>query len=259
MSLRADNNTEWHAVAAVALAAMCIVTFDHEALGHGGMCLAVGGHIEVLTSSIFHCNTRSVWIDPAGPMANGLAGGLALLMANRIAGRLMATRLLLTLVAALSFFWESGYLTKAMLGRKGDLYFAAKDFLGEPSLWWRIVGTGLGIILYAMTVRWVARSFTTLFPGGNLARRAARIAWTAATLGAAVAAIFGVAHGWAGIKDAVLEIGVASIPLLFVGGPSEVSAASESPMPIRHSGMVIGLSIGIFVIFALTLGRGLYF
>src|SRR5450755_2986394 len=54
--------------------AMCLVTFDHEALGHGGMCLALGGHIRILTSSIFRCDIRSVWIDPAGPFCNCLVG-----------------------------------------------------------------------------------------------------------------------------------------------------------------------------------------
>ena len=54
-------------VAAVGLLAMCIVTFDHEALGHGGLCLALGGHITLLTTSLFACDHRTIWLAPAGP------------------------------------------------------------------------------------------------------------------------------------------------------------------------------------------------
>jgi hypothetical protein len=253
-----DNNTDWHTVSAIALTAMCVVTFDHEALGHGGMCLALGGHIEVLTSSIFRCSVRSVLIDPAGPLANILAGSLAVFMADRVPRRLMAARLLLTLIAAFSFFWESGYLIKAMLDRNGDLYFAAEELLGEPSHWWRIIGTGVGIILYLTTAGWVSRALTTLFPPHNLARRAARWAWTAATFGAALAAILNVGHGWPGFKDAVLEIGAASVPLLFTVGPGAGTAGAECPAPIHRDGLVIGLALGLYAIFAATMGRGLY-
>lgn len=244
-----DSYTDRYTVAAAGLTAMCIVTFDHEALGHGGMCQAIGGQIEVLTSSIFRCTVRSVWIDPAGPAANLLAGTLSLLMAHRISRRLMVIRLLLTLVAAFSFFWESAYLIKAMLGRNGDLYFAAEDFLGEPSLWWRITGTGAGVILYVMTARWVSR---------ELAQHTARIAWIAASLGAAFAAIANVGHGWAGFKDAVLEIAAASVPLLFIAGLNDVSAVAAGATPISRNRIMIGVSLAIYAVFVATLGRGLY-
>jgi hypothetical protein len=58
---------------------LCVVSFAHEALGHGGTCLLFGGHITLLTSSLFHCDLRSGWIDPAGPGMNLLVGLLALI------------------------------------------------------------------------------------------------------------------------------------------------------------------------------------
>jgi hypothetical protein len=259
MTLQPDNNTDWYTVAAIALTAMCLVTFDHEALGHGGLCLAIGGRIEVLTSSIFRCNVRSIWIDPAGPLANLLAGSLSLLIANWIPRRHIAVRLFLTLIATFSLFWESGYLIKAMLGRNGDLYFAAEVLLGEPSLWWRIMGTGAGIILYVITARWVSRALTGLFPHEGLARRAAQVAWVAASLGAALAALLHGGRGWAGFRDAVLEISAASVPLLFIARMSHVSAVASSPAPIRRNWKVMCLSLAIYAVFVATLGRGLYF
>ncbi len=255
-----DDNTDGYTVAAIALTAMCVVTFDHEALGHGGVCLAIGGRIEVLTSSIFRCTVRSVLIDPAGPLANLIVGSLALLLTRGIPHRLAAARLLLTLVAALSLFWESGYLIKAMLRRNGDLYFAAEDLLGEPSIGWRIMGAGVGVILYVIITRWVSRALTALFPGDNAARRVARLAWTAATVGAALAAIFNVGYGWAGFRDAVLEIGAGSAPLLFMPRMSGAAApATETSVPLRRDGWAIGLSMGLYALFVATLGCGLYF
>ena len=256
---RPDDNTDWYTVAAIALTAMCVVTFDHEALGHGGVCLAMGGHIRVLTSSIFRCSIPSVWIDPAGPVANLLAGSLALLMANRITHRHAAVRFLLILVATFSLFWESGYLIKAMLERNGDLYFAAEDFVGEPSLWWRILGTGGGTILYVITARWVSRALTDLFPREGLARHAAQVAWIAALLGAGLAALLHVGRGWAGFEDAVLEIGAASVPLLLIPRMGRACAVPFSPAPIRRDWRVICVASVIYAVFVATLGRGLYF
>src|SRR5512146_365057 len=105
---------------------MCAVTAAHEALGHGGVCLLLGGHIEILSSSIFRCDLRSAWIDAGGPLANLLVGVLAWAMRMATPPGFARTRLLLLLVTAFSFFWEGGYLMRAMLIRDGDLYFFAR-------------------------------------------------------------------------------------------------------------------------------------
>ena len=260
--LRPDANTDWYTVAAIGLIAMCVVTVDHEALGHGGACLAMGGHITVLTSSVFRCNVHSVWIDPAGPGANVLAGTVSMLMATRIPRHLTALRLLLTLVTSFSFFWEAGYLIKAMLDRRGDLYFTAEDFLGEPSFWWRATGVAIGVILYWVTARWASRALTGLFPNTGLARRAARVAWVAATVGTALATLAAlpqVGGGLLALKDAVLEIGAASFPLLLIPRKRSGPTADSNPTSVGRSVMTICLSLALYLVFAATLGRGLYF
>jgi len=255
---RADSN-DWYTAAAIGLAAMCLVTFDHEALGHGGTCLAMGGHIQVLSNSIFRCSIHSVWIDPAGPCANVLAGAISFMVASRVPSRFIAARLFLALITSFSFFWEEGYLVKAMIGRNGDLYFAASDFLGEPSLWWRITGTAVGVIAYLVTARWVSRALIGLLPNDNMARRAARVVWIAATLGAALATLAHTGGGNSGLKDAVLEIGAASVPLLFIAPMSQTGTAASSPVTIHRSWTVICLSLAIYAVFVATLGRGLTF
>lgn len=238
---------------------MCLVSFDHEALGHGGMCLALGGHIRILSSAIFRCDAASIWIDPAGPFGNLAVGTLALFLA-RIAPRHMAgARLFLILVAGFSFFWEGGYAIEAMALRHGDLYVAAQGFLGEPSLWWRITVALAGLALYRFTVRWSSRSLSDLWPSAPIARGVARTAWIAATVGAALAALAYSGEGWTDFRDAVLEIGASAWPLLLIprsdGGTSEPAPA----VFIALNRATIVSSAAVYAIFVATLGRGLRF
>jgi hypothetical protein len=256
---------DWFTVAAIALMAMCLVTFDHEAMGHGGICLAVGGHIEVLTSALFQCDVRSSFIAPAGPFGNLVGGAVSLFIVHFVPRRSLGLRLFFILVTSFSFFWEGGYLINAMRSRDGDLYFAGQDFLGEPSLWWRIMGAVAGLWLYLFTVRWASRSLSDLWPDSTLARRVARTAWVSASLGAALAALACTRNRWADLTGAVLEIGVGAFPLLLI--PRRDWAARETPgrgvMPGRgvivRSPMTISATLIVYAIFVATLGRGLPF
>jgi hypothetical protein len=267
-----DANNDWWAVAAIGLMAMVLVTFDHEALGHGGMCLALGGRILELTSSIFRCNLRSAWIAPAGPLCNLIVGTLSLLLTQATARRQLGTRLFLILVTSFSYFWEAGYVIHAMHRRDGDLYFAGQDFLGEPALGWRITGALMGLMLYIFTVRWAWRALSELWPGNlGVARRAGRIVWLSATLGAALAALFYRGVGLADLRDAILEIGVSAFPLLWIG-PYEhrlrdsrrLAAAKPTPQDpsgpprIARNRCLIGAAALIYAVFFVTLGRGIF-
>jgi hypothetical protein len=244
-------------VAAIGLAAMCLVTFDHEALGHGGMCLALGGHFRILTSSVFRCDLQSVWIDPAGPFGNLLIGTLALALAGAVPRRSAGIRLFLILVASFSFFWEAGYVIEAMRSRHGDLYSAGQDFLGEPSTGWRIGGALAGLILYLFTSRWASRSLLGLWPRAVAARGVARTAWAAAALGAALAALAYTGEGFGDLRDAVLEIGASSWPLLIIPRSNRSAPAALPEEVIARNWTVVCASALVYAIFVITLGRGL--
>jgi hypothetical protein len=151
-------------VAAIAIIPMCVVSFDHEALGHGSACLLLQGHIRLLTSSLFYCDTRSGWIDPAGPVSNLLIGTLALLSLRSVPARWLKLRLGLILVTAFSFFWEGAYLIRAMLKRDGDLYFFAEFILGEVSALQRCAAVAGGIVLYIFAARITVAAFASFGP-----------------------------------------------------------------------------------------------
>jgi hypothetical protein len=247
-------------IGAISLVAMCLVTFDHEALGHGGTCLAAGGRILELTSAIFRCDLRSPWIAPAGPIANLVMGTLALALSRRIPRERIRTRLFLTLVACLSYFWESGYVIHAMHRRDGDLYFAGQDFIGEPSFAWRLAGAAAGLALYLYTARWLWRAFGELWPASIArARRAARIAWAAATLGAVGAALCYRGAGTGDLRDAFLEIGASAFPLLWLGrSRGAESGRGEPAPPMERDRRLLAAAALIFASFAASLGRGIF-
>lgn len=255
----ASGKNDWLTVAALGLLAMCVVTFDHEALGHGGVCLALHGRIRLLTSSIFRCEVKSDWIDPAGPACNLLMGAIALACRRLVPQRLANLRLFLVLVTAFSFFWESGYLMHAMHRKDGDLYFFARFLLGEVTLWerWAAGAVGFALYVFAIWITWAGLS--QLWPQAPVARGVARTAWLSATLGATVAALAFTGHGWGDVHDAALEIGGASLPLLLIPVRSAGGAEDRSPSLIVRSPAVIVLAVVVYGTFVATMGRGLAF
>jgi hypothetical protein len=259
MNDRADApaRNDWPTVAAVGLLAMCVVTFDHEALGHGSACLLLHGHIRLLTSSLFRCDVKSGWIDPAGPAANLLMGALALALSRLVPRGRTTLRLFLILVTAFSFLWETGYVMHAMHRREGDLYFFARFLLGDVTLAERWAAGVLGFALYLSAAWLVSDRLSALWPDARVARAVARTAWFGATLGAAVAALAYKVHDWGNLRDAVLEIGAASCPLLFIPLRSAKRAEQRAPLLVARSPAVIGLAVVVYLLFVASLGRGL--
>ena len=252
-----SNRNDWLTVAAIGLVASCIVTFDHEALGHGSVCLALGGHIRLLTSSIFRCDARSGWIDPAGPFTNLLVGTIALVSTRYVPRRRAALRLLLILVAAFSYFWESGYAIRAMHLRDGDLYFFAESLLGDVTVWERWLFAAAGLALFLWTVRFTANALLALWPHAAQARAVARTAWLGAIVGDALAALAYRGHSWNNFRDAVLEVGAASFPLLFLPRRSRNSDEGQPSVFVERSPLVIGVCLLVYAVFVATLGRGI--
>ncbi|WP_404415334.1 hypothetical protein [Brevundimonas vesicularis] len=236
-------------VGAIAVLAAITVTVSHEAVGHGGTCLAVGGEVVLLTSSLFRCSAGSSLIDLGGPLVNFAIGLIALLTSSKLAMGRPGLRLGLILMAGFAGFWEGGYLVRAMATREGDLYTAGAAFIGSPDASWRILGGVLGVVIYAGAVVLVRRGIGRL---GD-ARRVARISWVAAMFATVCAALVYRGGLGADLRDATLEIGVASAPLLFLNprGPAEAAPV------ISRNRLIWLLASGAFIAFTLTMGRGI--
>ena len=248
------EKNDWLTVAAIGLITMCLVTFDHEAMGHGGACLALHGRILMLSSSIFRCDLHAGWIDAAGPGSNILCGLLALALRTVVPPRAARLSLFLIAVTAFSLFWEGGYLIQAMYKGQGDSYFFLQWWLGGVTVWQRWVGAAAGLALYVFAVRLTAGALQNLW--AEKAGFLSRTLWLSATIGAALAALAYTGGVPGDLRDAVLEIGAASLPLLFLGRRAAQPTAGAAAA-VTRSYPVIALALVVFAVFVVTLGRGL--
>ena len=242
-------------VCAIAVIAICATAFAHEAIGHGGACLLLGGRIAQLTNVYFQCSVHSRFLAPAGPAGNYLAGILAWLAQFAISRHAVRARLLALLIMAFSLFWEAGYLISSMVAVHGDYVFAARDFLGNPEWAWRAGGIVVGILLYRLFIRTLAaclRSFATAI---GRVPRLLRSAWLAALIAACGAASLYAPGRVDAIAQAAGEI-AAAFPLLYPYARIHAAENNTAPMVIR-SRLWIGVAVVVFVLFAATLGRGI--
>jgi len=255
MNIATERKNDPATAAAIGLLAMCLVTVDHEAAGHGGTCLLLGGHILLLTSAVFHCSRPSGWVDAGGPGMNLICGLLAWMVRKFVPPRYPHARFFLSIVTALSWFWEGGYAIHAMHRQDGDLYGFAQYMLGQVTVTERWIFALLGLLLYAVTVSLTSRALLTIAPSARQARAASRAAWIAAALGATLAGALGPDVG--NLRDAVLEIGLASFPLLLIPWQTRETATATATSTLTRSPLLISTAIVVFGLFAAVLGHGL--
>ena len=188
-------------------------------------------------------------------MTNFAIGGLALALRRNVA-QWHALDAFLIFVTAFAWFWEGGYCVQAMITGDGDLYFAGQDFFGAPEKLWRTIGAMLGVALYAGTARLTSVALRQCFGEIARARRASRWVWIGATLGATVAAATYPGPGLHDLHDALFEVGVASLPLLWLPVRSSAHGATTAPA-VRFSRRFYLLVMLLYALFVVTLGHGL--
>ncbi|HEY3639186.1 MAG TPA: hypothetical protein VGK90_13640 [Rhizomicrobium sp.] len=238
-------------VGAITIIAMCVATVAHEAIGHGSVCLLLGGHITLLTNVYFRCAVESTLVSPSGPLGNlmaGLAGAAAL---QCLPSSYPRAKLFALLVTAFSFFWAFGYLIYSLATGDGDYAIAIRDFTGGLTTVWRIAGIAVGAVLYLLFRNELVAAITRLL--GQRATHVMRISWLIATLAAVAAAALYTPGRKGAMIQAGLEIGAASLPLL----TARPHAEGTGEMPVIARNVVwIAVAVISFAAFALTLGVG---
>ena len=184
---------------------------------------------------------------------NLACGLLALIVRGFVPLHFARARLFLAIVTALSWFWEGGYAIHAMHRQDGDLYGFAQYMFGQVTLSERWIVAFLGLALYVSTIRLTSHALLSIAASGRQARTMARTAWIAAALGATAAAALGPDGG--DLRDAVLEIGLAAFPLLFI--PWQGDGTGSARAAITRSALLISAAIIAFGLFAATLGHGI--
>lgn len=235
------------AIAALAFMAACVA---HEAVGHGGMCLATGGRITLLTSVYFHCSNGGALTDAAGPMMNlvvGIACWCALTFCPMPSPQ---WRVFLALAMAFNLFWGSSYFVYSAVTGNGDWAFVLRGRGREAQMLRAILMGAFGARLYAGSARMVAARLPSGTP--------MIVPWlVAGTVSCAAASCFA-GPVLPAVREAALESFGAGAGLLVVAWRNPMAVA-----PTRvESGVAPGkgwvfAAIPALLVFAATLGRGL--
>ncbi len=102
-------------VIAIALAAYALTNVAHEGLGHGGMCVALGGEPKVLNAVYFDCGRGDVtdagsrWISAGGTLTNLVLAVLTALLLRARLVRAVTGRFFLWLFLTLNLLQAFGY------------------------------------------------------------------------------------------------------------------------------------------------------
>jgi hypothetical protein len=167
-------------VAAIALVAYAVSNVLHEAVGHGGACLALGGKPLVLSSVHFECGEQAMsalalrGVAAAGPIVNFIIGTLAFVVfktANPLHKPHAAY--FLWLFTTLNLLSGAGYLLFSGVGGIGDWADVARGTM--PPLIWRPAMSVFGGALYFLLARQSAQWLRSLVGSGELAMRRSKL------------------------------------------------------------------------------------
>src|SRR5437867_5545913 len=167
-------------VIAIALVAYSASGVLHEAVGHGGACVALGGKPLVLSSVHFECDEKSMsalarrCVSAAGIVANFVAGLLAL-VAFKFTNPVHKphTAYFLWLFATLTLLMGAGYFLFSGVGNIGDWADVASGTV-SPFIW-RPAMAVLGGAVYFLLARQSGQWLGALVGSDELAMRSSRL------------------------------------------------------------------------------------
>lgn len=251
---------------AVMLGALCILAYaasmmTHEALGHGGYCVAHGGHNVMLAPWGERCDLQLFGIEAAGPLAQFGAGLLSWLALRFLPGRLANLRCFLWLFMVFNLLASSGYVAFSGATDFGDAAVLIRGL--EPFLVWRGALFLLGAALYYGSM-WAAAFELRRFAGSdNEGARLNRLVWipylTAGVLACCAGALNTTMPPGLALKLAVASsfgagLGMLRLPDLQRG------IAMRTPMPATYVNWSFLWAIAAALtatIFMMVLGPGL--
>jgi hypothetical protein len=256
-------------VTAIALVAYAASNVLHEAVGHGGACLALGGKPLVLSSVHFECGEQGIsalalrGVAAGGTIANFIVGALALLVFKR-ANPLHKPHAayFLWLFTALNLLSGAGYFLFSGVGGIGDWADVALGTM--PPLVWRPAMSVFGGAIYFLLARQSARWLRSLVGSGELSMSRSKLL----TVPAYVAG--GLLYCLAGLFNPVGPVLIAiSAAASSFGGASgllwltqflprgEHSAAPAAELDRSYVWIVVGCVVSL--IFVAILGPSIHF
>lgn len=140
-----NRNPDLLTIVAITAVVTVITSLIHEGLGHGGMCVATGGHPMVLSTVHFECSMENRLVVAGGTFANLVFGCLAWGLA-RACRKSASWRYFFWELMAFNLFDAGGYFLFSGIGNIGD--WAAVVAGWHPAWAWRIGLTAVGAVTY---------------------------------------------------------------------------------------------------------------
>lgn len=258
-------------IVAIALLAYVIGDVLHEAAGHGGACLLVGGRPLVLSTVHFECDSHAVgawgerFIAAGGTLANLCAGALAVLARRRAVSASGAVTWFLWLLMAVNLLAGTGYFLFSGVGGIGDW----ADFVrGLGPVWVTRLGlTVLGGFSYWLVVLRAVRALGPFLRGDGeeRVRSATRMTLPAYLAGGILSCVAGLRNPVGMILVAISAAaasfggtsGLAWMPQLLRGERAAASGGTQLFVS-RSWGWIVGGAVAAAV-FVLMLGPGVRF
>jgi hypothetical protein len=162
-------------LAALGILAYAASMMTHEALGHGGYCLALGGHSVMLTAWGERCDLQLPGIEAAGPGVQFCAGLLAWFTLRRVHPSAARLHYFLWLYMVFNLFVPCGYVLFSGITNFGD---AAVLIAGlRPNIVWRGGLVVLGSLSYFLSMRVAASELKGFAGTDDGSRRLRRLVW----------------------------------------------------------------------------------
>lgn len=243
--------------AAIGVSAYVLAAVVHELVGHGGMCVALGGQAVRVSSLFLDCDIQRPLIAVAGPGANIITG----LSATAVAYALRNSRphrhvqVFSWIFGAYSMFFAAGYMLFSGVTGRGDWAF----LLGpeSPNSTLRLFLGAFGTVAIMASVRLLRLAAWGEIPISRT------IGWHRIVIiyvGATLVAFAGAALDPAGVH-AVIRLPPAApfagLGLLWLGrtrGRTEESPSGTTPLPGHRVWLAVGLIAAI--LFVGLLGPG---
>lgn len=236
----------------IGISAYMCADISHEVIGHGGVAMISGNHIDLLTSVFFKSTPGGIITDLAGPLSNLFFGLLIFAILKLKSNKSFLFTLWLTTVMAYNFFWFSGTILQSGFSKTGDwIYTISQLNIGTTATFLLIIS---GIIAFLISFKFVANGFSDLKQGfSKISLKQSTIyAYLFAILAANAAGLFYVPDRISASKEGLLEM-LASLPILFVG-----QKASETQITVETDWIFYFSIFTSYILFCLTLGKGIY-
>jgi hypothetical protein len=146
----ATANDHAPTLAAIGVLAFIATILAHEALGHGGGCIAIGGHA-VLHPVSMQCTVVNRATTAAGPLMNFVVGTGLWVLLRVVRSWSPRLRYFLWITMAFNWFLGAGYLLLGGVAGFGDWPIVFQN--SQPPWLWRVIAVPLAAVMYYIFMR----------------------------------------------------------------------------------------------------------